>query len=224
MDIMKSVNLVNKEVLSILDEFKALWWDDRDRMSDFFAPNCGPEKWEQDREQWLSDKYKDEIISMGSSHNGFPVTMKAYSLTAQHSLDYRASNIERAKKWTDLNEKLQSILGTRQNALCATYPPGGYISWHNNANASSYNLVITWSETGDGWWKHVDPYTNEVVTVHDKPGWQAKAFYFGSYEDDPKHLVYHAASTDCWRMTLGYMFDTRHKEYWEDVIEELEIE
>ena len=59
------------------------------------------------------------------------------------------------------------------------------------------------------------------VTVPDVPGWQAKAFYFGDYEDGEEHIVYHAASTDCWRMTVSYMFDRDHKEFWEDVIEEL---
>ena len=32
------------------------------------------------------------------------------------------------------------------------------------------------------------------------------------------------ASTDCWRMTISYMFDREHKQFWEDIIEELELE
>ena len=49
------------------------------------------------------------------------------------------------------------------------YPPGGYISWHNNANASAYNLIFTWSETGDGYFKYIDGETKEEIVIKDKP-------------------------------------------------------
>ena len=120
------------------------------------------------------------------------------------------------------NTKLQTLLATYNNALCTVYPPEGFISWHNNANASAYNLIFTWSETGDGYWKHIDPHTGEQVLVKDVPSWQCKAFFFGGYEDDPKDLVYHMASTDCWRMTISYIFDRHHKQFWQDIIEEIE--
>ena len=130
---------------------------------------------------------------------------------------------EYIKRYTELNNKLQIILATYNNALCTVYPPGGFISWHNNANASAYNLIFTWSETGDGYWKHIDPYTKEQIIIKDKPGWQCKAFFFGGYADDPNSLVYHAASTDCWRMTISYVFDRKHEQLQDDIIEELEL-
>ena len=43
------------------------------------------------------------------------------------------------------------------------YPPGGYISWHNNANASAYNLVFTWSESGNGYFKYIDGETKKEI-------------------------------------------------------------
>jgi len=156
---------------------------------------------------------------MGSSHDGFPLHLRAHNFKGDA---YRDPEI--FTEFTHLNNEIQTLLGTKANALATIYPPGGFISWHNNANASAYNLIFTWSENGDGYWKHIDPYTGEEVHVQDAPGWQCKAFYFGSYEDSPEDIVYHMASTDCWRMTLSYIFDRRHKDYWEEVISEIEYD
>ena len=44
-----------------------------------------------------------------------------------------------------------------------------------------YNLVFTWSETGDGQFQYMDTKTGETVVMKDRKGWQCKAGYFGSY-------------------------------------------
>lgn len=220
-DIMKSVNIKNREILTILDEFINLWWDKRE--TDLQKFHLGAKN--LNREDYISNEYKLKIMNMGSYHDGFPEKLRAYSLKNAHEktvikeYDTKISN-----GYISLNEKLQQTLSTRHNALCSVYPPDGFISWHNNANAPSYNLIFTWSENGSGYWKHVDPYTGKDVIVHDVQGWQCKAFYFGAYEDRPEDLVYHMASTDCWRMTISYIFDRTHKQFWEDVIEEIETE
>lgn len=214
---MKSVQIRNEEVREVLNEFQDLWWNIRDNLEDyyyFYGKN-------ETRDEWISDQYKNEIIGMSTAHDGFPEKIKGFSLMSK-DVHLSKTDIELNKKYSELNVKIQTLLGTNRNALCTVYPPGGFISWHNNANASAYNLIFTWSENGDGYWKHVDPYTGKDVLVKDVPGWQCKAFYFGAYEDSPEDLVYHMASTDCWRMTISYIFDRDHKQYWEDVIEELE--
>ena len=217
---MTPVTVKNKKVLEILNECKDLWWDKRNTDLRKFRLNSE----EANREDYINEEYKNKIINMGSSHNGFPEELRGYSLKPEFisGIDHYDTGI--SKGYIALNEKLQRELGTQHNALGAVYPPGGFISWHNNANASSYNLIFTWSENGNGYWKHVDPYTGKEILVKDVPGWQCKAFYFGAYEDDSRDLVYHMAATDCWRMTVSYIFDRYHKEYWEDVIEELETE
>jgi hypothetical protein len=223
-EIMKSVTIKDGDVLEILNEFKDLWYSDMER----FKKNLILPTFPRDREYYISDDYKNKIINMGSAHNGYPEALLGYNLrdilkdTKETRRIVNDDILQYNKKFVELNGRLQSLLATRHNALCAIYPPGGFIAWHNNANASSYNIIITWSETGDGYWKHVDPHTKEEVLVKDVPGWQAKAFYFGSYQDHPNDLVYHVASTDCWRMTISYTFDLTHKEFWEDAIEELE--
>lgn len=218
-NIMKSVAIKNPEVLSILNEFVDLWWEKKetDLTKYYFSAK------DDDRNFYISDEYKNKIINMGSAHDGYPEKLRGYSLRLENT-DYVPPEAKLTKRYIEINEKLQHVLSTRRNALCAVYPPEGFISWHNNANAPSYNLIFTWSENGNGYWKHVDPYTGKDVIVPDIPGWQCKAFYFGAYEDRPEDLVYHMASTDCWRMTVSYIFDRIHKQFWEDVIEEIETE
>jgi hypothetical protein len=98
-------------------------------------------------------------------------------------------------------------LGVRYNALFAIYPPGGYISWHNNQNAPGYNVLLTWSENGDGYWEHLDPKTNKIERINDVPGWQCKYGYYGTYEEGMDNVLYHAAATNCWRATIAFVFD-----------------
>lgn len=220
-DIMKSVTIRNGETLGVLNEFLDIWWDKRETDLKNFRLHSK----DVNREDYINDEYKNKIINQGVMHEGYPEQMYAYSLKNAISnnviLNYD-NHIH--DNYIKLNEKMQINLSTRHNALCSVYPPGGFISWHNNANAPSYNLIFTWSENGNGYWKHVDPYTGKDVVVQDVPGWQCKAFYFGAYEDKHEDIVYHMASTDCWRMTISYIFDRTHKQFWEDVIEEIETE
>jgi len=233
-DVMKSINLKDADVLAVLDKFKNLWYNDLENFQKYMARvghNGNEPTIFEDRNYWVGDKHKNEIINMGRAHNGFPEVLVGYTLKPirpdektppQFVLRPNDIQTEYYRQYTKLNAELQSLLGTNMNALCAVYPPGGYISWHNNANAAAYNIIMTWSENGNGYWKHVDPNTGEDVLVKDVPGWQAKSFYFGGYEDNRNDLVYHMASTDCWRMTISYVFDRHHEQYCEDTIAMLE--
>lgn len=228
---MKNITIKNQEILAILNEFKDLWYSD----IDFFEKNTHAQcaELKDVRENYINDEYKQKIIDQGSSHDGFPEALYGYSLKdtlpSDQRADYNNESLAEAKsdfyfkkRYLELNEKLSATLGTYYNALCSVYPPGGFISWHNNANASAYNVIFTWSETGDGYWKHIDPETKEEVVVPDVPGWQCKSFYFGAYDDPTGDPVYHMASTDCWRMTISYIFDRENVEWWEDCLEEIE--
>jgi hypothetical protein len=223
-EIMKSIDIKNIEVLEILNRCKNLWYNDLEGFNSIARSSCPG----VDREYYISNEHLDKIVREGNRHQGFPEASVHYNLRDAILRENTAENIYNkgalTKRYNDLNNKLQILLATKHNALGVVYPPGGFISWHNNANASAYNIIFTWSETGDGYWKHVDPHTSKQVVIKDVKGWQAKAFFFGSYIDDPNDLVYHMASTDCWRMTISYMFDREHKQFWEDIIEELELE
>ena len=69
----------------------------------------------------------------------------------------------------------------------------------------------------------IDGETKEEVVIQDVPGWQCKAGYFGGYDEPAHKLLYHTASTNCWRITVAWMFDREEMSLGlqEDVIEEI---
>jgi hypothetical protein len=123
-DIMKSVNVVNKDIVEILNEFKDLWKDNIELMEKTVRLDCK----DAVREEYISEEYRNKIINMGTSHDGFPEKLKGYSLKSLPSDEAGKFNSkERAdsdfffnKKYLELNTKLQTLLGTFHNALCSS--------------------------------------------------------------------------------------------------------
>ena len=176
-----------------------------------------------DRDYYVSHEYCDKIRYMGAGHLGFPEASKGVELS-EGRFNYNGDNkLGIEKEALDIGTELHQYLGAYTKALHMVYPPGGFIGWHNNANAPGYNILFTWSETGDGYWEHIDPKTGELVRIPDIAGWQCKYGYYGTY-DEPERLCYHAASTNCLRTTVAYVFnaDERGKMMAEMVVEEIE--
>lgn len=200
-EIMNTVDIKNENLLSILRECS-------DLIKNPILETIKVSNNNQDMQNWVGEDYKKQIIAMGRGHDGFPVSSKSFSLQVGHfTLGESKKELELAKTINRLNESLIAELGVRNNALFMVYPPGGYISWHNNANASGYNVLLTWSEEGNGAWQHVDPITEELVTIPDIKGWQCKYGYYGSYDDGDEKLVYHCAYTNCWRITIAFVYN-----------------
>lgn len=202
---METINLVNEEAISLLNE--CLWFTEP-HVTDCVRPL--KLDWKKEREYWLSEKIKNRCIDDFTKHEGFPDQCVGWGF--QHNTVKYITKDERlaeqiAQKYNDINEKMRTKFMFKTTALFTVYPPGGFIGWHNNANASAYNFIFTWSETGDGWFKYANPVDRKTITIHDTPGWQCKAGYFGSYSDPPEKLCYHAASADCMRMTVAFVLD-----------------
>lgn len=217
---MLDIPINNPEILQSLNKF--LWfYDERNKEISKCRLWCNS----KEREHYTGDKHRDSIMSRGSIHNGFPENGNYYSFKTDHENSSKALTTKVIENYTKFNEELQVKLCTRGNGLCAMYPPKGFISWHNNANASAYNLIFTWSETGDGYFKYIDGYTGKEITIQDRKGWQCKAGYFGAYDEEPEKLLYHSASTDCWRITVAYLFNRKEISIGlqEDVIEEIKF-
>jgi len=215
----RDINIQNSEFLDILNEYKDILLK-REEGDDtpLIAKEIPIGHKDEEADPWINDEYMHDVIKMGRSHDGFPKVLKGFSGLKHEGNDMRGKVIKDASRV--LNTKLMEFLSCRNNALNACYPPGGFISWHNNANAKGYNIIITYSETGDGWFDYWDIEKQERVRIQDKPGWQAKMTYFGPY-DNPDKICYHAAYTDCYRITVAFVFDEAD-EFWEEVIEDLE--
>ena len=179
---------------------------------------------EADRDYYVSREYCDKIRYMGAGHLGFPEQSYGFEL-AEGKINYRDEKrkFELEQEANEIGHELQAYLGAHNKALHMIYPPGGFIGWHNNANAPGYNILFTWSEKGDGYWEHIDPKTGEVVHIPDVEGWQCKYGYYGTYAE-PERICYHAASTNCLRSTVAFVFnaDETGKMMAEMVVEEIE--
>ena len=233
---LKDIPIKSPELLKILDRWvdipKIAGWEDNVHVW------CPEHNNKEAQEKWTGDGYLKKLIEVeGDRHEGFPDYMVARNFKPSDRTDKnvihqsfeRDSNPEvREKIWReiqDINDDMMFFLGTRNNALCAYYPPGGYISWHTNWNAPGYNLIFSWSENGDGWFKARDPNTGQIITYNDKPGWQLKAGYFGHLGERDK-ICYHAASTNCNRITVSFLFSDEDMamDLQDDVIAEISQE
>lgn len=206
---MKDIPL-NDFALDILND--SLWFVQDENYKSVI---CGGEnrRTKEYADHYTGDEYFQRIKSMGREHNGFP------EIVVAHSFSSGKMNFAKEKEITEkipkvslqldsFLTKIQTTFNLKRNALFSVYPPGGYIAWHNNANASAFNFIFTWSDTGDGYWKHWDNEKKEMVIIPDVKGWQCKAGYFGAYEDPEEKLLYHTARTnDSLRMTVAFVLD-----------------
>lgn len=220
---MRDIKINNEVVIESLNKFK-----------DFVLTKYQEGKLQNDlplnskghtRDRWIADDYLERIIARGMEHEGFPESMHSYSgLMPGVEKDTGGKDLKIIQEYRDkaqeLNNELMAELSAKKNTLVTLYPPGGWISWHNNANASGYNVIFSWSENGDGWFDYWDLEKKERVRVQDVPGWQCKMGYFGGYHQ-PDKLCYHAASTDCMRISVAYVF-AEAEDIWEQIIEDIE--
>jgi len=218
------IKLNNTVVIDALEEFRHFIQKKHQSgdLENHLHLNCK----ENRPENWLSDEYMHKTIDEGRGHKGYPDRLQSYAdIMPDNSLskgtkEYLNHIVPYRDQSQKLNNTLMAELSAKKNTLVSVYPPGGFISWHNNANAAGYNLILSWSENGDGWFDYWDADKKERVRIPDHAGWQAKMTYFGSY-DEPDDLCYHAASTDCLRISVAYVWGP-HETVWKEVIEDLE--
>jgi hypothetical protein len=226
---MRDIPVKNRELLGRLSPYVDLLNRDREKFQRIFHLSCSQEL--RNRSYWVGDRHLREIRDQLNNHEGFPEIVCGYDLKIREDhvfFSQEAQPVEKMELMTELsalNRDLIEWVAAANYALVAYYPPGGFISWHNNANAAAYNIIFTWSENGNGCFKYIDPETKELVVMQDKAGWQCKAGYFGRH-NEPEKLLYHAAETDDWRLTISFMFNQgkMSEEFREDILEEIATE
>lgn len=209
---MRIVEIRNKNVLEILYEFQYTFMMKYDvtKTNTFINHELGSD-------YWCSDEFLNRVMG---EHNGSPDSARSYCLKPDHYSGNERTDY--ALDYLSLDSKLKTELGVQFSALSQLYPPSGYISWHTNENASAYNLIFTYSETGDGYFEYIDPKSKEKIKLQDKKGWSCKAGYFGS-ENEKDRIVWHCASTNCWRMTLSFTLGHDY-DFWKDCIDHINNE
>lgn len=166
-----------------------------------------------DTQYAISNEYLD-LLRAKEDNVGYPE--EAYGIDMKDLSKFDTTRFY--EQTAELDKQLKGFTGSRTNALKMFYPPGGYIGWHNNANAPGYNILFTYSETGEGDFRYIHPQTGELVIMPDRKGWSCKVGYYDVVEGKP---LWHAAWTNCNRLNWGYII---HPALWSDMASELGID
>jgi len=194
---MTEVTIRNKELLGILDDTIERFLEHRDLMVEL-SGNLGDEPIGEGK-KWTEPETLQQFIDKGDEHVGFPE--QGYGFQVSNGVTHRPEIFAELQKHT--KEDLVHYFGASNNSLTSYYPPKGYVGWHTNWNAFGFQCVLTWSESGDGYFRWYDKKNDKFVTEEDVPGWQARYYRFGEYHE-PEHHLWHAAWTECPRFTLAF--------------------
>lgn len=167
----------------------------------------------------ISLEYMESLIAKGEDHVGYPESLGGVEIGVPTLRKQFMQDFSDPLKLVLF--KMTELLSAKSNVLCAYYPEDGYIGWHNNWNASGYNMLFTFSETGDGYFMYRDPLTHEIVKMSDEKGaWTCKAGYYGGVEETDKHFWHAADSNGGRRLTFAYLIPDQTM--WEMAIEDVE--
>ena len=197
---MTEIVIRNEGLLQTLNDTVEMFLEHRELMtelSDNLQRDVPVEEWEK----FCKEDYLHEMIATGVDHAGFPET--GYGFQVAQGVRQRPDVFTPLKDWT--KNQLPMMFGARSNSLTSYYPPNGFVGWHTNWNASAYQIIITWSEEGDGYFSYYDKETDTIITEQDVKGWQARWYRFGRY-DEPQHHCWHTAWTNSPRFTLAFKF------------------
>jgi hypothetical protein len=167
------------------------------------------------------DAYLHEALKYPVKEYGYPLDLHGIEIGYIPDPTLNKEVMDRVK---NLNE----TLGFGYNSLCCFYPEEGYIGWHHNGNASGFNLLFTYSPTGNGWFSYYDLKTQKIVKMNDEPGWSAKVGYYGRDDSNPRiapewdKIFWHSAYTKEPRLTVSFVLN--HNNMWNDLIDEIESE
>lgn len=181
-----------------------------DPFYDFYSPKDGREN----GKLYTTDFYLANVKSR-SKDKGFPD--EHFSHPIGQNTEKRPDIFK--KFYYSVKYDFATEIGANANALFNYYPPGGFVGWHNNWNAAAHQILFTWSETGDGFFKYQDTETGDIIKLEDRPGWQARHYRF---EREEEERCWHAAYTACKRITLAYKFSLDNSIILQDLIDEIE--
>lgn len=197
---MTEVVIRNKTFLNKLNEFVDEFFS-FDAYEDTKYRVTSPDEIVAKGEYYCSDEWLYHMLEKWETHEGYPEQYMSQALSKMAGKDPEKYN-EFYNKW---RKDFTLEIGAMHSALLSYYPTGGFVGWHTNWNANAYQVLFTWSKSGNGYFRYYDKQKDEIVTIQDKPGWQCRHFYFGR-KDEPDHHCWHAAYAGEPRITLAYKF------------------
>lgn len=206
---MKKIEIKNKELSNLLEDFSS-WFESIDKSKIKL----------KGKSDFLSDEYFTTIEYLATinekKHLGWPESTYGIDLEAVEVMP-----LEWRKEITDIDKNLKLILSSPNCAVKMYYPKEGYMGWHNNHNAAGYNILLSYTKNGKGFFRYKDPITHEIITMNDDPGWTAKVGYYGTNKE-PDRLYWHCARAHEDRLTLGFVIPD--KNMWEMMCEDIQVQ
>ena len=205
---MKNIEIKNNELRHSLDEIGE-WFNTFDLENNIKIFG------EEDTNEYYTEDYFLQLQLNDEDHDCFGATIS-------YGVDLNANNMISAEvksHVTRIDELLKPVLSAPHCPVKMYYPKNGFMHWHNNHNAPGYNILLTYTKEGKGFFRYRDPQTKTTVTMHDSPGWTAKVGYYGSNEE-PDKVYWHCARAYEPRLTLGYIIP--HEEMWEMMCEDIQ--
>lgn len=198
---MTEITIRNKQLLKVLDDTIEKFLEHQDLMTELSYSKGDLDKVTPigEGKKWTEPHTLQQFIDKGDKHTGFPENALGFQVV--QGCESHPEIFVPLKNHT--KEHLVQFFGASNNSLTSYYPPKGYVGWHTNWNAFAYQMILTWSETGDGYFTYYDKANDKFVVEEDKKGWQARHYRFGHYHE-PEHHFWHAAWTECPRFTLAY--------------------
>ena len=194
---MTEIVIRNKEFLQTLDDTVERFLEHRGLMTELSTSLKGIPIGEG--EKYCQPDHLWSMLENWEDHVGFPE--EGYGFQVSHGVQMRPDVFEPLKDWT--KNEMVGLMGARSNSLTSYYPSKGFVGWHTNWNAYGWQLIMSWSETGDGYFSYYDKKNDKIITEDDVKGWQARWYRFGRI-DEPEHHCWHTAYTESPRFTLAF--------------------
>lgn len=202
---MKPIKIKDPELIDLLEKLND-WFDSTDKSLFKLKGQADVEDYHTSEEYFQS--INQEI------HIGYP----EISYVADYN-DVESTPLEWREKIVEFSKKFKNILSSPTFAANLYYPTGGYMGWHNNHNAAGYNILLSHTKNGNGFFRYKDPKTLKTVTIEDKPGWTAKVGYYGSKNEKDK-IYWHCARAYEDRLTLAFVIPD--KSMWQMMIDDIQ--
>jgi len=210
---MQSIQIGNQELLGIINKWiNVLTQQDRSKY---------PYNQPRDRDGYKASQFTSEFCCseeylkhmQGKKVDGFPEQTRGIDF-----LFFNTPSL--VQPLQELDRDLMAWSGVKFCAVKMLYPATGFMGWHHNANCPGYNILLSWSKEGKGYFRYQDPITKELVTMKDSPGWTCKVGYYGAWHEEDK-IYWHSANAEHEeRFTLGYVIP--HQGMWEDMVADIE--
>lgn len=161
-----------------------------------------------------SDEYLYAALKMNVREYGYPRAALGLGMDSTNNvLDWDTFATARRQV-----KRVGDYLGTPVNALTMIYPDNGYIGWHHNGNAPGYNILMSYSQDGDGYFSWYEPKTGEIKKIQDTPGqWTVKVGYYPNEKTETERVYWHCAATKKQRISVAFILN--HRDMWVNMID-----